>query len=347
MMISLTELLQRSSANYLIYDLGRRLSAISQQQFADIEAQKQPYPFPLQQHACFAIAFWQEAGQPFIWFLKFPVDERGLIDLSTRDQFCQNVITLLGNQITDALTEEQQQQLQNAPGLYTPGDDKRAAFNARLKLDLAQPPSIYFEHAQAYLQQPEPLDSWQQLGLQGIHDVVARLRQDEATTMAITNQFQQYPQELWQPLAIAMEHQDLPDPLYHYLAAELDQLITAAPASDITPRLNALRALAGYQNPAFGEQLKSWLEGYAQHPLTDDEFIIIAGRLYQQLHDHQLVVVFFEALASHNNHALLVGLFTDLVRLPLLRPQLLMMLQRSDLAKPLFKALQQLKGNRS
>lgn len=346
MMISLTELLQRSSANYLIYDLGRRLGAISQQQFADIEAQKQPYPFPMQQHACFAIAFWQEAEQPFIWFLKFPVDERGLIDLSTRDQFCQNVITLLGNQITGALTDEQQQQLQNAPGLYTPGDDKRAAFNARLKLDLAQPPSIYFEQAQAYLQQPKPLDSWQQLGLQGIHDVVARLRQDEATTMAIINKFNKYPQELLQPLAIAMEHQDLPDSLYRYLAAELDLQMTAQRA-DSAPRLSLLRALAGYQNPAFRDQLKSWLESYAQHPLTDDEFIIIAGRLYQQLHDHQLVVVFFEALAAHNNQALLVGLFTDLVRLPLLRPQLLMMLQRSDLAKPLFKALQQLKGNRS
>ncbi|SMQ64431.1 Protein of unknown function [Pseudidiomarina planktonica] len=346
MMISLTELLQRSSANYLIYDLGRRLSAISQQQFADIEAQKQPYPFPLQQHACFAIAFWQEADQPFIWFLKFPVDERGLLDLSTRDQFCHNVITLLGNQITEALSDEQQQQLQNAPGLFTPGDDKRAAFNARLKLDLAQPPSIYFESAQSYLRQPEPLDSWQQLGLQGIHDVVARLRQDEATCMAITNNLQNYPAELWQPLAIAMEHQDLPASLYHYLAAELDQQVSN-PSDDVTPRLHALRALAGNHTPAFGEQLENWLKSYQQHPLTDDEFIIIAGRLYQQLHDHQLVMVFFEALAEHNNQALLVGLFTDLVRLPLLRPQLLMMLQSSDLAKPLFKALQQLKGNRS
>jgi len=351
MNMSLTELLQQSQAQFAVYDLGRRVTPIAPAVFAAVEAQQRPYPYPIQQHACFAIAFWQTSTTPFIWFLKIPVDERGLLDLAVRDDFCRNVLTLLGNQITGSLTEAQQQQLQNAPALFTPSDEKKAAFNAQLKADLKQPPSIYFESAQAYLQQhgephPKAPDDWRQLGLQGIHDVIARLAQDLAMQKAIVTQFGHYPAPLQQAIATALEHQQLAAESYQVFEAQLATELSKDQTAAGIPVINLLRAQAGNQNPDFIALLQQLLE-QGEDQLNADMLVVIAGRLYTQLAQPGLLEAYFVAVARQQDPALFAGLFSDLVSLPDLRVHLLQLLQRNDLPQVLFQAVQQLRGLRA
>lgn len=48
---TLTALLQNSGCQYQIFDLGRRVQAMDNRQFAQVELGQQAYPFPLQRHA--------------------------------------------------------------------------------------------------------------------------------------------------------------------------------------------------------------------------------------------------------------------------------------------------------
>ena len=75
----LTQLLKNSGCDYRVFDLGRRISEIEPTTFSHIEQGKQPYPYPLQRTAHLAIAYWNADRQPWIWFLKFELDERGLL----------------------------------------------------------------------------------------------------------------------------------------------------------------------------------------------------------------------------------------------------------------------------
>ena len=112
---NLHELLQQGQCDYRCYDLGRRVQPISTSEFAAIAEQRAPYPYPHQNHAQYALVFWPQLSnrpEPFIWLLKLPIDERGLLDQQAQQHFISQVLALLGQQLTGALTEQQQQQAQ-------------------------------------------------------------------------------------------------------------------------------------------------------------------------------------------------------------------------------------------
>lgn len=343
MITSLSDLLQQSNANYRVYDLGRRVTPLGNDVFADVEAQRQPYPTPLQHHACFAICFWEQPDQPFMWLLKMPLDERGLLDVAVRDQFCENVVTLLGQQITHTLTDEQQQQLQQSAALYSPPPEKLAALNARVKVDLEQPPSIYFEAAQAYLRAPAQDDSWQDIAVQGLHDVAARLATDNHTAISIVRNFANYPEPLQQPLVTALEHQRLPDEAYEHA---LQNLSLQQNNADISKQLLMLQLLSGVPaEKQLGSQLRAKLADLLMETSEALVFVLIAGRHYTQLAAApELLETFFTGLANQQNDPLFKALFADLVSLPGLRTHLLVLAQRNDLPQHLAVAIAKLRG---
>ncbi|WP_157981092.1 DUF3549 family protein [Pseudidiomarina insulisalsae] len=322
---TLSQLLRQSNSDFLCYDLGRRVQPISATEFAAIENQQAPYPYPVQGHACIALVFWpqlSDAGvEPFLWFLKFPVDERGLLEQSTVQEFITSVITLLGQQVTHALIEEQEQQLQQSPYLFTPAEEKRAALHARLSRRWQRPPSVHFELAQTALADPE---HWQQVGVQGLHDVAARLADDTSTISAISQQFTRYPEPLRQALAIALEHQPIPAELANQLARQLQQ----QPAAEL--RADLLRSLAGATREA--EVSKA-----IEHVLEDasaDECVICCARLWSAFDPlctpHVPLLPLLRALARQPA-TIFAALVTDLLRIPTLRPHVLVTLQRDDL----------------
>ena len=136
---TLTQLLKNSGCQYDIYDLGRRIQKIDNTLFSDVEQGKQPYPFPLQKQAHLAISYWNEHKQPWIWFLKFKLDERGLLHQGDVGNFLKFVIEAMGTRLNGEISEEQQQKLSNNPYTFKPSEDKMAVFHSQVRagLDLA------------------------------------------------------------------------------------------------------------------------------------------------------------------------------------------------------------------
>lgn len=335
---TLSELLHEGQSAYLCYDLGRRVQPLANTAFQAIEQQRSPYPYPVQGHACFAIVFWPQlassAQDPYLWFLKFPLDERGLLDAAHVQQFITSVITLLGQQVTHALSPEQEQQLQQSPYLFTPPEAKRAALHAQLAQRWQRPPSVHYELALTALQQPE---HWQQVGVQGLHDVAARLAEQPEVCAAIAAQFLQYPQPLRQALAAALEHQQLPASLAQALGQQLQQL------GPDERRLDLLRSVAG---GIHNEAVIAGIAQVMQQP-SQDEVIVCTARLWDAFDPIRQPAVAVEqlllALASLPVDYF-AGLLSDLLRLPMLRPHLLSTLQRDDLPQQVKQAWQRFSG---
>lgn len=331
---TLSQLLRESHSDYLCYDLGRRVQAIHTTEFNAIEQQQAPYPYPVQGHACFAMVFWpllsDSEQEPFLWFLKFPLDERGLLEQAAVQEFLTSVITLLGQQITQALSEAQEQQLQQSPYLFTPAEEKRAALHAKLNLRWQRPPSVHFEFAQTTLAEPQ---HWQQVGVQGLHDVAARIVDLPVTQQALVAQFIRYPAPLRQATAIALEHQQLPKELSEALAAQIVTLNASAIRADL------LRSLAG---SAPTEKRTAAILHVLQQPSVD-ECVICCARLWHAFDPlytpHVKLELLLLAIAQQESKVF-AALITDLMRMPMLRPHLLVILQRDDLAQPIRHAWQ-------
>ena len=77
---TLTHFLTQAGTEFQLFDLGRQLRPLERARFERIERQEEPYPWPLQQKAWLAVHFHQEAGKHYLWFLSFPLDERGLLE---------------------------------------------------------------------------------------------------------------------------------------------------------------------------------------------------------------------------------------------------------------------------
>lgn len=332
---NLAELLSESQSDFVVYDLGRRVQAIDADTFSAICAQQRPYPYPLQDHAWFAVVFWPqrtaEQPEPFLWFLKMPLDERGLLNHAAQQEFMTHVIAMLGQQITGALSDEQEQQLQQSAYLFTPSEAKRAAVHAQLTARWQRPPSRYYDAAQSELLQPTA-EGWQKLGIQGIHDVAARLHDDTKTTTAITENFAQYPEPLQNALAEALEHTNAPQTMQAPLLACLTN-------DSAQVRLNSLRALAGFASDVTLQQHLA----QRMHGATADELVIIVARLWPALCG-DLMEAYLLRCAELNNSALFAGIVRDILRLPDTRIFALGLVQRNDLPIPLYKAWQQFIG---
>lgn len=55
---SISEFLLHAGTEYIVFDMGRRLTALDNQAFLDIENGSTVAPFPRQQHAWFGIVFF-------------------------------------------------------------------------------------------------------------------------------------------------------------------------------------------------------------------------------------------------------------------------------------------------
>lgn len=340
----LPDLLEQSGSAYHIYDCGRRLEAITEADFQSICAQQQAHPYPFQNHAWLAIEFWdakQAAAEHFLWFLKLPLDERGLISLAAQQAFVASVLTLLGQQITGALDAQQEQELQQSPYLFTPTETQRAALYAQLSARHQQAPSIHFELAQEQLRSAEP-ELWHNIGLQGLHDVAARLSQDPLTCTAIANHFTHYPPALQKALAEALEHQRLPSALAEAFTQDLIAL--AAPELHSAEHVYRLRALASQSKQPATAGL---IDHILQHP-NADQLVLIGLRFWSTLidqtasqqPDQSRLYRYVHALAQLQQQPLFSALIADLLRLPGIRPYLLMLLQRNDLPTEVQSAWQ-------
>ncbi|HCG8632297.1 TPA: DUF3549 family protein [Vibrio parahaemolyticus] len=340
---TLTQLLKNSHCEYQIFDLGRRIKTIDSQLFADVEKGLCPYPYPMQRKAHLAIAYWNEQKQPWIWFLKFELDERGLLKQSDIGNFIKYVVEAMGTRLSEDMSEEQQQKLSNNPYTFKPSEDKMAVFHSQVRANLDLPTSQYYEHTQHYFTGGLGWENWQTVGLQGITDIAARLGKEQ-NAVTLRKALNHLPNEPLYALLGALEHVDLQERLAQRIAEKAQQEIHST-EPDLFLLSALTRALAG----APTEISLPVLEAILQSPrLSHQEVLIgIAGRAWHLLSDAKIAEQFLLRLAQTGHQTLFNQLFADLVMLPELRMVLLPLLHSSpseELATALIKLQQATKG---
>ncbi|RTZ15389.1 DUF3549 family protein [Vibrio aquaticus] len=340
---TLTELLNNSDCQYQVFDLGRRIKTIDAKTFADAEKGQLPYPYPMQRKAHIAIAYWNKEQQPWIWFLKFELDERGLLKQSDIGNFLKYVIEAMGTHISQNMTEEQQEKLSNNPYTFKPAEDKMAVFHSQIRASLDLPCSQYYEHAQHYFSGGLEWDKWQAVGLQGVTDICARLGQEQ-NGVNLRKALKHLPNEPLYALLGALEHSDLSDKLAKALADLATQQIDSS-EPDLFFLSALTRALSGAPKDVATPIVNAIL---ASPRLSHQEVLIgIAGRSWHWLSDATIAEQFLLRLAQTGNQNLFNQLFADLVMLPELRMVLLPLLHSSpseELAQALVRLQQATKA---
>jgi hypothetical protein len=340
---TLTQLLNDSNCQYQVFDLGRRIKTIDAKTFADAEKGQLPYPYPMQRKAHIAIAYWNKEQQPWIWFLKFDLDERGLLKQSDIGNFLKYVIEAMGTRISQDMTEEQQEKLSNNPYTFKPAEDKMAVFHSQVRASLDLPCSQYYEHAQHYFSGGLKWDKWHTVGLQGVTDICARLGQEQ-NGVNVRKALQHLPNEPLYALLGALEHTELSDKLAERIAEMAKQQIENE-QPDLFLLSALTRALSGAKTSIAQPIIDSIL---ASPRLSHQEVLIgIAGRSWHWLSDAKVAQQFLLRLAQTGNQTLFNQLFADLVMLPELRMVLLPLLHSSpseELAQALIRLQQATKA---
>lgn len=329
---TLTEFLKMGDTHYYIFDLSRLVRRIENEEFAAMEAGMLPFPTPMQQHAWLAIVFWHKArkDQPYVWFAKFPLDERGLLNHGARQHYLQIIVEALGRDITAQAAPEQEELLKQNPYIFTPPEQKRAAFHAKVGILLEQSTSIYYEDAEAYILGRNSSQQWQDLGVQGLHDVASRLSQSPKVAERIAANFELWPDQFQHALSNILEHHELPSGLVSNLSSLLQKDINNGPSQLSVHLLRSLASAA--ESKAVQLSVRQLLSKPLPSSLAQDLLIIVAARCWPALQDNKARQLYIERL-SDCAPDLFPHLFADLVGIPQQRPHLLQLL-RSQKEQP-------------
>jgi hypothetical protein len=323
---TLSQFLTTAKTQFQVYDLGRRVQHIDMLAFHQIESLNTPYPYPIQGHAQFAIVFWDDSQQHFIWFIKLALDERGLLSPAPRSQFIKMIIDALGQAPTQALSDDEQQRLANNPFSFKPSQEKLAVFNALVRKQLGLTASGQYEFAVQYLAGQADKDDWQHLGLQGLADICVRF--DEGDNAAhILDSFDGAAIEVKIALCQCLEHLTLS----RELADKLLENLIATPNEYKQFYLRALASSAEHSRQAIAQLNQMKL-------LDTNALLVIAARNWNALKDIDCRSIFLEAL-SQQTQVFFNQIFADIVAIPSLRTLILAELRNPDRSAQLSQAI--------
>jgi hypothetical protein len=332
---TLTDFLEQSQCQFRIYDLGRKVTKIANSDFKKFEHNNLPYPYPIQQHAYIAITFWQAKQQEhFVWFLKMPLDEQGFMSVPAQTGFIKMVVEAMGKDLTADISKQQQEFLASNPYIFKPNMEKLAIFNAAINFAFIRPASSFYPETLRYFSGQNRWENWQELGIQGIADLAARLNYDN-NQQNIINALPYLPKQPLQSLAICLENQDqINTELATAIAKQADIELENDHQDSAIMLLRALASApaVGIAKALLKRQFSSSLI-YNQH-----WYIAIAGRLWHLLEDETLLNRFFETLANHHSD-LFSELFVDLVTIPALREKVLKQLRMTARSPALSEAI--------
>ena len=335
-MNTLTDFLEQAKCQYRAYDLGRIVQEISNSQFQAATKNELPYPYPIQQHAFIALTFWQVANQKehFIWFLKLPLDEQGLMKTTAQTSFIQMVVEAMGEDLTAKVSDKLQERLASNPFVFKPSAEKLAIFNASINSRFVRPPSIFYPAIQTYFSGQHDWQDWQALGLQGFADLGARLTHDN-NQQKIIDALEFLPEQPLQTLALCLENQqDISQALAEKIALQATKRLQLGQDANATL---LLRAIASTKAQSITKQL---LSDQLSSTLVNqpDWYVAVAGRCWTQLEDETLLNRYFETLANHHL-TLFPQLFSDLVAIPSLRDKVLKQLRLTARSPALSEAI--------
>jgi len=339
---TISQLLGSSNSQFRLYDIGRTVEKISKEQFEKIELNQLPYPTPSQGHACIAIVFWQQKSlQQYLWLLKLPLDERGLLNQGARNHFIAIIVEALGSDLTQDANEHQQALLKSNPYLFTPAQYKLAALNSKIKLSLKQAPSEYLKPFITYLSGESGWRNWQAVGVQGITDFAIRINEKNNTELLI-KALPQLPSEVLFPLCSALENEtfsvELITVLLNLFKTKTKKIKSTVEKTKFQQHL--LRSLASNSSHV---HVKAFVaELLQQRNIAPEILITLSGRCWLALSDTEQLMAFFEHLVQTDDQALFNSIFKDLVAIPVIRPVVFQCMRAPQRSKKLAHSIGQL-----
>lgn len=320
---TISELLTLSGSQFRVYDLGRRITKLSKEQFSKIEENQQPYPYPSQAHAYMAVVFWQKkTEQTYMWFIKLPLDEKGLLNLGARNHFIAIIVEALGADLTVNPTTQQEELLKSNPYHFTPAQYKLASLNSMINADVLKQSSQYYSGTKSYLLGKEGWGNWANIGVQGLSDFAVRVNDTEhAYTLAKAIPY--LPAEVLMPLCSALENQKLPLALIEAILNRLQSDLNSPPL--LTSLVRALASSC--QHPIVNSYL---IDDLLKQSLNEEMIIILSGRCWEIFIQEKNLLNFLEKMAENKDEALFLAIFKDLVAIPQIRPILLMCIRSTS-----------------
>lgn len=308
---TLSEFLLDAGTQYHIFDLGRGIQEIDPQRFLDIEQNKRPYPFPRQGYAWIGIIYWnkQFSTQHYIWFIKLPIDERGLLQQAARNHFISIIVEALSASIDEGSDHND---IPEHPYHFEPNWQQMASFNAISRLCIGKFTDQHYRLMESYVISPSVID-WQTLSVQSIADYCAWICSDEVQTPLVKNLSALHPQVVKTVCACLENHKintSLADAIINWCNDNRhDSHILAM----------GLRALGQAPDSV---NLKVLIESIVNESTDESVLTIISARHWKRLSDHKLLAAFLERCLCHSQ-TLFEGLYLDLVRLPDTRASIL------------------------
>lgn len=298
---SLTDLFELVDCKASFYDIGRHITKITPAQVIQFDKKMQPYPFAFKQQAWLAILLHPKKAdadaEPVIWFIRLPIDEKGSINLGTRDHLIKSIVDKILNKdgeadISDALKDN--------PYAFQPDHERMASFHAALSVQFKKDSSNYFQQLITYLESDleEQDTSWQSLGLQGIADLAVRANQ--ATYLPLIKKAIEFaPQPVAVALAKALEHERPEDEYLTFVESIYPS------TSDTELRAALIRSVSkATPSKHFLQSIKLSLVT-AKNQATDDELqliIAIVAKCPSWFNtDSELLSLSMENLANRND----------------------------------------------
>jgi len=344
---SLNQFLRQSGVEVRYYDLGRRICKIDNADFAAFEAGQLAYPTPYLQQAWLGLVFWSpdQEQATTVWFLRFPLDEQGKLQLPERDRFLQMLLTAVGANLEAARAGENLQAvLEGNPFVFTPAPERQAAFHARIKIILRQPPSQFYQPVQNYLSagvvNSLSREQWQGLGLQGIADVAVRWQKKEIYT-PLLKALPLLPAPVFTSLCECLENEAVDAKVASALVQRLQPLI-ADHGNGIDEETGKMAAAAvrGLSNSIATGMRRQLLLRLMDAELAQvpEVMVAIATRCGDDLLEPSLTLPFLELLAKFPQQTF-NRVMADLLFQSHLRPVLLAALRNPDRSEPLSRAI--------
>lgn len=344
--LTISEFLEQTGAQAHFFDMGRRVVEIPGADMLAFERAEIPYPQPFLRSAWLGILFHYEKDEDThqIWFLKFPLDEQGLLQQAARDDFLRRTFEKLGETLS---ASEDKQNNPDFPGDipdgisddnphgFTPREDRMASFHAKIARQLGQAPSQYFQHAADYFTGETGFEQWNFVGLQGIADVAARLDENELATTLIAA-IPQLPTTPFTALCSCLENENLDTALTRVIAVRVEKALAAD---------NALTVVAGLRGLSYSQDqatVTQTLQSTLDKPAGRDVEVLaaIAGRAWEHLENTSIRRMFLENLAQcEAGQRAFDHILSDLLFMPGLRQKLLEDLRSPDCSEQLTSAI--------
>lgn len=322
--LTICDFLEQSGAQLTIFDMGRRVVEIPLDTMRRFEQNEIAYPQPFLRSAWLGILFHYPGMENNpddvnkgknahnIWFIKFPLDEQGLLLQAARDDFLHRMIETMAEAKGNDL---QQQSIDDNPHGFTPREDKMAVFHAKISRKLAEPPSQFYTHAHDYFSGHAGFEQWNFVGLQGIADVAARLDEDD-NAQILASAITHLPTIPFAALCSCLENSEPDELLIHEIAARIDN---ALKSGDTTVVAAGIRGLSNSRDM---DTIQNTLLSVLSNPAGKNVEVLaaIAGRCWQSLENSELRLFFLEALAfCEAGQQAFNSILSDLLFMPGLR----------------------------